>query len=65
MINFSNSWNNYIHKRNKMVANILGYSFKIIYKNGNKNIVVDDLSRKEEYTKGLLCANITGWKKQG
>jgi len=48
-----------------MVTNILGYPFKIIYQNGNKNIVVDELSRKEEYTKGLLCANITRWKKQG
>jgi hypothetical protein len=30
--------------------------FEIIYKKGKQNVVADALSRKEEDTKGLLCA---------
>jgi hypothetical protein len=29
--------------------------FEITYKKGKQNIMVDALSRKEEYTEGLLC----------
>jgi len=34
---------------------MLGYDFEIIYKMGNKNVVGDALSRKEEDIEGLLC----------
>jgi DNA relaxase NicK len=34
---------------------MLCYDFEIIYKKGKQNVVIDALSRKEEYTKGLLC----------
>ena len=35
---------------------MLGYEFEIIYKKGKHNVVFDSLSRKEEETKGSLCA---------
>ena len=34
---------------------MLGYDFEIIYKRGNKNVVVDVLSRKDEDVEALLC----------
>ena len=33
---------------------MLGYVFKIIYKKGNQNVVVDALSRKDEDVEALL-----------
>ena len=35
---------------------MLGYDFEIIYKKGKKNVVVDALSRKDEYVDAFLCA---------
>jgi hypothetical protein len=35
---------------------MLGYDFKIIYKKGKQNMVVDSLSRKDEDVKALVCA---------
>jgi hypothetical protein len=35
---------------------MLVYDFEIIYKKGKHNVVADSLSRKEEETKGSLCA---------
>jgi hypothetical protein len=35
---------------------MLGYEFEIIYKKEKHNFVDDALSRKEEETKGSLCA---------
>jgi hypothetical protein len=35
---------------------MLGYDFEIVYKKGKYNVVEDALSRKEEETKGSLCA---------
>jgi len=35
---------------------MLGYDFKIIYKEGKKNGVADALSRKDEDVEALLCA---------
>jgi hypothetical protein len=43
-----------LEEKQKWVANMLGYGFKIIYKR-EKNMVENALSRKEEYTVGLLC----------
>jgi len=34
---------------------MLDYDFEIIYKKGKQNVVVDSLSRKDEYIEGLLC----------
>jgi hypothetical protein len=35
---------------------MLGYDFEIIYKIGKYNILANAFSRKEEETKGSLCA---------
>ena len=35
---------------------MLGYDFKIIYKKGKLNVVVDALSRKDEKVVAFLCA---------
>jgi hypothetical protein len=35
---------------------MLGYDFEIIYKEGKKNVVVDALSRKDEYVEAFLYA---------
>ena len=35
---------------------MLGYDSEIIYKKGNKNLVADALSRKDEDVEALLCA---------
>jgi len=35
---------------------MLGYDFRIIYKKGKQNVVVDALSRKDEDVEALLCA---------
>ena len=35
---------------------MLDYDFEIIYKKGNKNVVADELSRKDEDVEALLCA---------
>jgi hypothetical protein len=43
-------------EQQKWVTNMIGYEFKIIYKKGKNNIVAYALSRKEEETKGSLCA---------
>ena len=33
----------------------MGYEFEIFYKKGNKNVVVDALSRKDEDVEVFLC----------
>jgi hypothetical protein len=43
-------------EQQKWVTKMLGYDFEINYNKGKHNIVVDDLSRKAEGTKGSLCA---------
>eukprot|EP00253_Pinus_taeda_P031067 PITA_31067 len=43
-------------EQQKWVTNMFGYDFEIIYKKGKKNVVVDALSRKDEYVEALLCA---------
>jgi len=43
-------------EQQKWVTKILGYDFEIIYKKGKQNVVVDALSRKDEYVKAFLCA---------
>jgi hypothetical protein len=43
-------------EQQKWVTKILGYDFEIIYKKGKKNVVVDALSRKDEYVEAFLCA---------
>jgi hypothetical protein len=43
-------------EQQKWVTKMLAYDFEIIYKKGKHNIVADALSRKEEETKGSLCA---------
>ena len=35
---------------------MLGYDFEIIYRKGNKNVVEDALSRKDEDVEALLCS---------
>jgi hypothetical protein len=35
---------------------MLGYDFEIIYKKGKQNVVVDALSRKDEYVEAFLYA---------
>ena len=40
----------------KWVTKKLGYEFKIIFKKGKQNVVVDALSRKEDEIEGLLGA---------
>jgi hypothetical protein len=34
----------------------IGFNFEIIYKNGKQNVVVDALSRKDEYVEAFLYA---------
>jgi hypothetical protein len=34
---------------------MLGYYFEIIYKKGKKNVVEDELSRKDEDVEAFLC----------
>ena len=43
-------------EQQKWVTKMLGYDSEIIYKKWKHNIVADALSRKEEETKGSLCA---------
>jgi hypothetical protein len=43
-------------EQQKWVTKMLGYDFEIIYKKGKKNVVVDALSRKDEYVEAFLCA---------
>jgi hypothetical protein len=43
-------------EQQKWVTNMLGYDFEIIYKKGKKNVVVDALSRKDEYLEAFLYA---------
>jgi hypothetical protein len=43
-------------EQQKWVTKILGYDFEIIYKKGKQNVVVDALSRKDEYVEAFLCA---------
>jgi hypothetical protein len=45
-----------LEEQQKWVTKMLGYDFEIIYKKGKQNMVANALSRKEEDTKGLLCA---------
>jgi hypothetical protein len=33
----------------------LGYDFEILYKKGKKNVVIDALSRNDEYVEAFLC----------
>ena len=35
---------------------MLGYDFEIIYKEGNQNVLVDALLRKDEDVEALFCA---------
>jgi hypothetical protein len=37
-----------LEEQQKWVTKMLGYDFEIIYKKGNKNVVADALSRKDE-----------------
>jgi hypothetical protein len=41
-------------EQQKWVTNMLGYDFEIIYKKGNLNVVVDVVSRKDEYVEAFL-----------
>ena len=43
-------------EKQKWVTKVLGYDFEIIYKKGKHNVMKNSLSRKEEETKGSLCA---------
>jgi hypothetical protein len=36
------------------VTKILGYDFEIIYKKGKQNVVVDSLSKKDEYVEAFI-----------
>jgi hypothetical protein len=42
-------------EQQKWATKILGYDFEIIYKKGKQNVVVDALSRKDEYVETFLC----------
>jgi hypothetical protein len=45
-----------LEEQQKWVTNMLGYDFKIIYKKGKHNTVMENsLSRKEEEIEGSLC----------
>jgi hypothetical protein len=43
-------------EQQKWVTKILGHDFEIVYKKWKKNVVVDVLSRKDEYVEAFLCA---------
>ena len=42
-------------EQQKWVTKILGYDFEIVYKKGKQNVVVDALSRNDEYVEAFLC----------
>jgi hypothetical protein len=44
-----------LEEQQKWVTKILGYDFEIVYKKGKKNVLVDALSRKDEYVEAFLC----------
>jgi hypothetical protein len=46
----------YSEEQHKCVTKILGYDFEIVYKKGKQNVVVDELSRKDEYVEAFFCA---------
>jgi hypothetical protein len=43
-------------EQRKWVTNMLGYDFEVIYKKGKQNVVVDAISRKDEYVEAFLCS---------
>ena len=43
-------------EQQKWVTKILGYDFEIFSKKGKKNVVVDALSREDEYVEAFLYA---------
>jgi hypothetical protein len=45
-----------LEEKQTWVSRMLGYDFEIIYKKGNKNVVADALSRKDEDVEEFLCA---------
>ena len=44
-----------LEEQQKWVTKILVYNFEIIYKKGKQNVVVDALSRNDEYFEAFLC----------
>jgi hypothetical protein len=45
-----------LEEQQKWVTKILGYDFEIAYKKGKQNVVVDELSRKDEDVDAFHCA---------
>ena len=56
MIALNASWKKMLtsKEKQKWVTKMLGYDFVIIYKKGKKNVVADEISRKDEYVEALL-----------